>query len=97
MMDIILPFILLFVPVLLVFGIIEYVSYRKWTSVLITFNDEDYFRAIGKLNQVGIKYRTKSIFNQTSTPMFGGNRQMQYEIFVKEQDVPIAFQKLNSN
>lgn len=95
-MDILIPFLLMFVPVLLVFGIIDYFSYRNWTSVFTAFNDEDYFRAVSKLKQAGIRYKTKSLFNQTSTPMFGGNRQAQYEIFVKEQDVNAASHKLNS-
>ncbi len=55
--------------------------------------DDNYFKVIGKLKQEGIKYRTKSLFNQNLTP-FGGDRFRQYEIYIMNQDVEKASRAL---
>jgi hypothetical protein len=95
-MNIIFIFFIIFTPILLIFSMIDYFSYRNWTSIIITFNDEHYFKVVDKLKQAGIQYKTKSLFNQTTTQMFGGNRQRQYEIYVKKNDTHKATQQLNS-
>ncbi|NRD77076.1 hypothetical protein HPT25_06140 [Bacillus sp. BRMEA1] len=89
-------FFILFIPVLLIYGTIQYFSFKNWTSVYIALNDDSYFQAISKLKQAGVRYKIKSSFDQTSTPMFGGNRQRHYEIYVKEKDAHYASQQLYS-
>lgn len=85
----------MFVPVLLIYGIVDILSDRGWTSVYTALDDENYFRVVSKLKQAGIHYKTKSSFNLTTTP-FGGNRQRHYEIYVKEKDVNSAYHELHS-
>lgn len=94
-MSIFVAFLVLFVPILLIYGIINFFSFKNWTSVFIALDDEQYFRAAAKLNQAGIHYKTKSPINLNTTPMFGGNRQRQYEIFVKKEDADIASRELH--
>ncbi|MGG3560645.1 hypothetical protein ABES03_03365 [Neobacillus rhizosphaerae] len=95
-MNVFITFLMIVVPILLFFGLINYLYYKNWTSIYIALNDESYFRAISKLRQAGIRYKTKNSFNQTTTPMFGGNRQRHYEIYVKDKDVNYAIQQLHS-
>lgn len=88
-------FLIMFIPVLVVYGVVEIFSEKGWTSVYTALDDESYFRVVGKLKQAGIRYKTKSSFNLTTTP-FGGNRQRHYEIFVKEEDANNAYYALHS-
>jgi hypothetical protein len=85
----------MFGPILLVYGIIDFLSYKNWTSVYTALDDETYFRVVGKLKQAGIRYRTKSQMNVTTT-YFGGNRQKLYEIYVKKEDISKASHALHS-
>ncbi|MDR6121072.1 hypothetical protein QFZ87_000669 [Bacillus sp. SLBN-46] len=89
-------FLMIVIPILLFFALINYFYYKNWTSIYIALNDESYFRAISKLRQAGIRYKTKNSFNQTNTPMFGGIRQRHYEIYVKDKDVTNAYHQLHS-
>ncbi|MDQ1143663.1 hypothetical protein QE429_000490 [Bacillus sp. SORGH_AS 510] len=95
-MNVLIPFLMMVVPILLFFALINYLYYKNWTSIYIALDDKSYFRAISKLKQAGIRYRTKNSFNQTNTPMFGGIRQRHYEIYVKDEDVNHANAQLHS-
>ncbi|CRK82770.1 hypothetical protein [Neobacillus massiliamazoniensis] len=95
-MNVFIIFLIIFAPILLLFATINYFSYKNWIAVYIALNDENYFRAVGKLKQTGIQYKTKTLFNPNTTPMFGGDRQRQYEIYVKKHDIHIASQNINS-
>lgn len=95
-MNVFITFLMMVVPILLFFALINYLYYKNWTSIYIALNDESYFRVINKLRQAGIRYKTKNSFNQTNTPMFGGNRQRHYEIYVQDKDVNRAYEQLHS-
>lgn len=94
-MSVLVAFLIMFIPILLVYGMVDFLSYKNWTSVYTALDDENYFKVVGKLKQEGIPYKTRSQINLTTTP-FGGNRQRHYEIYVKKEDANKAFHKLNS-
>jgi flagellar biosynthesis/type III secretory pathway M-ring protein FliF/YscJ len=94
-MNLLVILVIMFGPILLVFGIINFISYKNWTSVYTALDDETYFRVVDKLKQAGIRYKTKSQTNLTTAP-FGGNRQRNYEIYVKKEDAGNASCKLHS-
>jgi hypothetical protein len=86
---------IMFGPILLVYGIVDFLSYKNWTLVYTALDDETYFKVAGKLKNAGIRYRTKSQMNETTT-YFGGNRQKHYEIYVKKEDMSNTSHELHS-
>jgi len=61
---------------------------KKKCLVYTSFGTEDYSRAIGKLQNAGISYRTRFISNSSSRQnhYVGRSTNTQYDIFVKKED-----------
>jgi extradiol dioxygenase family protein len=60
-------FIVFFGTILLIYSLIDYFAYRKWSLLYIALRHESYFALTEKLKQAGIKYRIKNIYNKTGT------------------------------
>lgn len=78
---------IIFAPIFLIFGFINFLRFKNWTLIYTALNDEVYMRTMGKLKNAGIKYKTKSLTNQTNTMAFGGDSPRHYEIYVRPKDV----------
>jgi len=63
---------------------------RNWVLFYTAFGHDNYFKIITKLNNAGVKYRTKTPVSTRGNDLRFMD-QTQYDIFVKKDEEPYVF------
>ena len=81
--------IIVLVGIYLIYSLLQHYFNRKWVLLNTAFGYENYFKIIAKLQNAGVKYKTKTpVDTRGSDNRF--KDQTQYDIFVKKDEEHIA-------
>ncbi|WP_456277844.1 hypothetical protein [Bacillus sp. AK128] len=73
--------------VLLLYACLSMYLNRKWVLYSTTFGYENYFKLVSRLQQSGIRYKTKTpLGTQRHRDLLGNRDNTQYDIYVKKED-----------
>jgi hypothetical protein len=78
----------------LIISLLRYYLNRKWLLIYTAFGYENYFKEIAKLQNAGVKYKSKTPYNIRGEA--GLKDITQYNIYVKKEDEHLAHQALES-
>ncbi|WP_350299760.1 hypothetical protein [Peribacillus frigoritolerans] len=77
--------------------IAKLISYKYWTCIYTAFGNENYYKAVAKLEREGIKFKTKTPMNLGSENFQNRHETTQYDVFVKKEQEHIAQRVINKN
>lgn len=76
------------IGVIIITSLLQIFLNRKWKLVYTAFGQENYFKITAKLNENGVKYKTKIPPNGFRERSFNDNTQ--YDIYVKKEKSHLA-------
>ncbi|GAA1369436.1 hypothetical protein ABWK46_07820 [Peribacillus frigoritolerans] len=72
-------------------------SYKYWTCIYTAFGNENYYKAVAKLEREGIPFKTKTPMNLGTENFQNRHETTQYDVFVKKEQEHIAQRAINKN
>ncbi|PAK39096.1 hypothetical protein CHI08_19285 [Peribacillus simplex] len=73
------------------------ISYKYWTCIYTAFGNENYYKAVAKLEREGIPFKTKTPMNLGSERIQNRHEATQFDVFVKKEQEHIAQRVINKN